>query len=58
LARFASHHAIRSSRAKAAVGPHENANIRPALANVGNDARYIVRSIEARHTQLGSKQVP
>src|SRR5262249_3612049 len=47
---------------KAAVGAHENANLRPALADVGDNATDLlygtVRRIQARHTQLGSQQVP
>src|SRR5262245_13682709 len=47
---------------KAAVSPYENANTRPALADVGNDACHLlygtVRRVEARHTQLGSQQMP
>src|SRR5262249_47540736 len=47
---------------KAAVSPYENANTRPALADVGNDACHLlygtVRRVEARHTKLESKQRP
>src|SRR5262249_56327695 len=47
---------------KATVGPHENANARPARADVSDDARYLlygtVRRVQARHTQLGGQQMP
>jgi hypothetical protein len=47
---------------KAAVGAHENANFRPALADMGDDARHLlygtVRRVNACHAQLGGQQVP
>src|SRR5262245_1375950 len=47
---------------KAAVSPYKNANTRPALADVGDDARHLlygtVRRVEARYTQLGCQQMP
>src|SRR4030095_3327570 len=47
---------------KAAVGPQQNANFRPALPDGGDNARHLLsgtaRRVDARHAQLGGQQVP
>ena len=56
---FAPRHQILAGEAR--IGAHQNAHLRPAAANLGNDARHrlhrAVRRVDARAPQLGVQQM-